>query len=93
MKATTASSRAGRPSKTSATRCTKGCSSRTWPACATPTASCASRSAGARGTRRCAPAHFWRALGLDGFYFALAVMGFSWIFESARNRGLLVKIE
>jgi ABC-2 type transport system permease protein len=38
-------------------------------------------------------AHFWWALGLDAAYFALAVMFFMWIFESARNRGLLVKLE
>jgi ABC-2 type transport system permease protein len=36
---------------------------------------------------------FWEALGLNAVYFALATLFFRWIFESARSRGLLVKLE
>jgi len=38
-------------------------------------------------------ARFWQALGLNAIYFALATVFFRWIFESARSRGLLVKLE
>ena len=36
---------------------------------------------------------FWEAFGLNAVYFALATLFFRWIFESARSRGLLVKLE
>src|SRR5579863_8131225 len=39
------------------------------------------------------PARFWWALALNAGYFALAVIFFRRIFESARSRGLLVKLE
>ncbi len=39
------------------------------------------------------PLHFWWATGLNAAYFALSVVFFRWIFEAARARGLLVKIE
>ncbi|HUA34127.1 MAG TPA: ABC transporter permease [Candidatus Binataceae bacterium] len=39
------------------------------------------------------PMHFWWAMGLNVAYFALAVVFFRSIFESARSRGLLVKLE
>ncbi len=39
------------------------------------------------------PLHFWWAIGLNAGYFALAVVFFRWIFEAARARGLLVKLE
>lgn len=39
------------------------------------------------------PMHFWWGLGLNVVYFALAIAFFGWIFEKARNRGLLVKQE
>jgi ABC-2 type transport system permease protein len=37
--------------------------------------------------------HFWWAFGLNAAYFVAAVAFFRWIFEAARARGLLVKIE
>jgi ABC-2 type transport system permease protein len=37
--------------------------------------------------------HFWWGMALDAGYFAASVVFFRWIFESARSRGLLVKIE
>ncbi len=37
--------------------------------------------------------HFWWATGLNVGYFILAIVGFRWIFEAARRRGLLVKQE
>lgn len=37
--------------------------------------------------------HFEWGLGLNVLYFALAIVFFRWIFESARSRGLLVKLE
>ncbi len=39
------------------------------------------------------PLHFWWATGLNAAYFALSVVFFRWIFEAARSRGLLVKVE
>ena len=39
------------------------------------------------------PLHFWWGAGLNVVYFALAIAFFIWIFEKARNRGLLVKQE
>ena len=39
------------------------------------------------------PVHFWWAMGLNVGYFCLAVVFFRRIFESARTRGLLVKLE
>jgi ABC-2 type transport system permease protein len=39
------------------------------------------------------PLHFWWAMGLNAFYFALALAFFSLTFEAARNRALLVKVE
>ena len=39
------------------------------------------------------PPRFWWALALDAGYFALAVIFFRRVFESARSRGLLVKVE
>jgi ABC-2 type transport system permease protein len=39
------------------------------------------------------PLHFWWGAGLNLVYFALAIVFFVWIFEKARNRGLLVKQE
>jgi ABC-2 type transport system permease protein len=39
------------------------------------------------------PARFWSGLALNTLYFAAAVLFFRWIFESARRRGLLVKLE
>lgn len=39
------------------------------------------------------PRHFWWGAGLNVMYFALAMGFFTWIFENARNRGLLVKQE
>jgi ABC-2 type transport system permease protein len=39
------------------------------------------------------PLHFWWGAGLNVMYFALAMVFFTWIFEKARNRGLLVKQE
>jgi ABC-2 type transport system permease protein len=39
------------------------------------------------------PTHFWWGVGLNIVYFALAIAFFTWIFEKARNRGLLVKQE
>jgi ABC-2 type transport system permease protein len=39
------------------------------------------------------PLHFWWGAGLNAVYFALAVWFFTWIFEKARSRGLLVKQE
>ncbi len=39
------------------------------------------------------PLHFWWGAGLNVVYFAMALMFFGWIFEKARNRGLLVKQE
>ncbi len=39
------------------------------------------------------PLHFWWGLGLNLVYFAIAIAFFSWIYEKARNRGLLVKQE
>ncbi len=37
--------------------------------------------------------HFWWGMGLDVAYLAIAAMFFRWIFEVARSRGLLVKLE
>jgi ABC-2 type transport system permease protein len=37
--------------------------------------------------------HFWWGIGLNASYFAAAILFFNWIFASARNKGLLVKIE
>jgi ABC-2 type transport system permease protein len=39
------------------------------------------------------PLHFWWGAGLNAVYFTMALMFFGWIFEKARNRGLLVKQE
>ena len=39
------------------------------------------------------PARFWWGIGLNAVYFAAAAAFFRWIFESARRRGLLVKLE
>jgi ABC-2 type transport system permease protein len=39
------------------------------------------------------PQHFWWGAGLNAIYFVLAVWFFTWIFEKARTRGLLVKQE
>jgi len=39
------------------------------------------------------PLHFWWGVGLNVGYFAVAVVFFGWIYEKARNRGLLVKQE
>ncbi|MGH7864823.1 MAG: ABC transporter permease [Candidatus Binataceae bacterium] len=39
------------------------------------------------------PRQFWWGLGLNAIYFVIAVVFFRWIFEKARTRGLLVKIE
>jgi hypothetical protein len=38
-------------------------------------------------------AHFRSGLALNLIYFFLAVVFFGWMFESARSRGLLVKME
>jgi len=37
--------------------------------------------------------HFGWGLGLNAIYFVFAIVFFRWIFESARSRGLLVKLE
>jgi len=37
--------------------------------------------------------HFGWGLGLNAFYFIFVIVFFRWIFESARSRGLLVKLE
>ena len=37
--------------------------------------------------------HFGWGLALNGLYFVVAIVFFRWIFESARSRGLLVKLE
>ena len=37
--------------------------------------------------------HFWWGISLDAIYFCGAVVGFRLVFESARSRGLLVKVE
>lgn len=39
-----------------------------------------------------APDFYW-ALALNAIYFAIAIVFFRWLFESARSRGLLVKLE
>ena len=39
------------------------------------------------------PLHFWWGVGLNVVYFAVAIVFFGWIYEKARNRGLLVKQE
>ncbi len=39
------------------------------------------------------PQHFWWGAGLNAIYFALAMGFFSWIFQQARTRGLLVKMD
>ena len=39
------------------------------------------------------PTHFWWGIGLNAVYFVLAMALFGWIFEKARTRGLLVKME
>ncbi len=39
------------------------------------------------------PMHFWWGVGLNVVYFAVAIVFFGWIYEKARNRGLLVKQE
>jgi ABC-2 type transport system permease protein len=36
---------------------------------------------------------FGRGLALNARYFVFAIVFFRWIFESARSRGLLVKLE
>ena len=37
--------------------------------------------------------HFEWGIALNAIYFAFAVLLFRWMFESARARGLLVKLE
>jgi hypothetical protein len=37
--------------------------------------------------------HFKWGLGLNLIYFVFAIVFFRWMFESARSRGLLVKME
>lgn len=37
--------------------------------------------------------HFGWGIGLNAMYFIFAIVFFRWIFESARSRGLLVKLE
>jgi ABC-2 type transport system permease protein len=37
--------------------------------------------------------HFWWGAGLNAVYFVLAMAFFGWIFEKARTRGLLVKMD
>jgi hypothetical protein len=39
------------------------------------------------------PQHFWWGAGLNAIYFVLAMGFFGWIFEQARTRGLLVKMD
>ncbi len=39
------------------------------------------------------PQHFWWGAGLNAMYFVLAMGFFGWIFEQARTRGLLVKMD
>jgi len=39
------------------------------------------------------PLHFWWGLGLNAAYFVIAIVAFRLIFEAARTRGLLVKLE
>jgi ABC-2 type transport system permease protein len=39
------------------------------------------------------PLHFWWGAGLNVVYFAIAIGFFTWIYEKARSRGLLVKQE
>ena len=39
------------------------------------------------------PQHFWWGAGLNATYFVLAMGFFGWIFEQARTRGLLVKMD
>jgi hypothetical protein len=39
------------------------------------------------------PRHFEWGLALNAMYFIFAIFFFRWIFESARSRGLLVKLE
>ena len=39
------------------------------------------------------PQHFWWGAGLNAVYFVLAIGFFGWIFEQARTRGLLVKMD
>ncbi len=39
------------------------------------------------------PYHFWWGIGLNAIYFALAIGIFKLVFEAARTRGLLVKLE
>jgi len=39
------------------------------------------------------PQHFWWGAGLNAIYFVLAIGFFGWIFEQARTRGLLVKMD
>ena len=39
------------------------------------------------------PLHFWWGAGLNLVYFAIAIGFFTWIYEKARSRGLLVKQE
>ena len=39
------------------------------------------------------PYHFWWGFGLSIFYLTIGVIFFKWIFEVARRRGLLVKLE
>ena len=48
---------------------------------------------GALAGKAFSPIHFWWGVGLNLVYFALAILFFSWIFEKARTRGLLVKQE
>jgi hypothetical protein len=37
--------------------------------------------------------HFRLGLGLNVIYFVFAIFFFRWMFEAARSRGLLVKME
>jgi len=39
------------------------------------------------------PLHFWWGAGLNAMYFVLAMAFFGWIYEQARSRGLLVKMD
>ncbi len=39
------------------------------------------------------PQHFWWGAGLNAIYFVLAMGFFGWIFQQARTRGLLVKMD
>jgi hypothetical protein len=39
------------------------------------------------------PLHFWSAMALNAVYFSVALLIFRRVFDSARHRGLLVKLE